>query len=351
MSQPPVFIVGAPRSGTTLLRNMLNRHPRFSICRETRFYHSVYSRRRAFGDLSNPEKRRQVVEEYLATERIRKLGVDLSGLRDKLMREATDYRALFTCFLEYYAEFHGKPRCGEKTPYHAVFTETLCEWYPGASIIHLVRDPRDVVASLQRMPWASNSVVINASSWVSLNRAAQRSSYRPGYLLVHYETLLIEPEGELTRICAHLGEQYAPSMLVPQEAHVTYNWWSERARMPLMKDRLGKWKGQLTEEEVALIEWVAGRDMARFEYQTHAEAASLLLRAQGLTLAAGDAVRSRIGYFPAVLYRLMRPTKLSREEFWVARRIRKQERSALDGGPSITESEPPANSSREIRQA
>lgn len=51
MKEPPVFIVGAPRSGTTLLRNMLNRHPRFAILLETQFYNYIYLRRRAFGDL------------------------------------------------------------------------------------------------------------------------------------------------------------------------------------------------------------------------------------------------------------------------------------------------------------
>ena len=52
-SKPPVFVVGSPRSGTSLLRNMLNRHPSLAICGETHFDHYVYKRRRAFGDLSN----------------------------------------------------------------------------------------------------------------------------------------------------------------------------------------------------------------------------------------------------------------------------------------------------------
>jgi hypothetical protein len=67
--------------------------------------------------------------------------------------------------LEDYAESQGKKRWGEKTPNHSLFTETLCQRYPGAVILHLVRDPRDVVGSRRRMTWAANSVVANARIW------------------------------------------------------------------------------------------------------------------------------------------------------------------------------------------
>ena len=330
MSKPPIFIVGAPRSGTTLLRNMLNRHPGIAICGETQFHRNVYSRRRAFGNLADPKNRERLVHEYLSTERIGRLGMDLSKLRGRLVR-ADSYRDVFTGILEHYAESQGKQRCGEKTPQHAVFTETLCDWYPGATIIHLVRDPRDVVASLQRMPWASNSVVTNARVWVSRNAAAGRSSHRPGYLLVYYETLVTRPEQELARICTHLGEEYFSSMLIPQEERITYSERSKRSQTAITSDRLGKWKEQLSEAEVALIEWVAGKSMGAFGYGATVKQAARLTIVRSLALAAYDAVCQRIHHFPAVLYRLLRPTKLVSEEFWVFRRIRDQDRTSFAG--------------------
>ncbi len=54
----------------------------------------------------------------------------------------------------------------------------MSDWYPGARIIHLLRDPRDAVASLKRMPWAPNAILENAGIWLVFNRAARRSRHR-----------------------------------------------------------------------------------------------------------------------------------------------------------------------------
>ena len=118
------------------------------------------------------------------------------ALTEKLMREATSYQALFTCIVKNYAEWQGKERWGEKTPQHGWFSETLCDWYPGGTLIHLIRDPRDVVASMQHVPFAGDSVVRNAWTWLACNLAAQRCSNLPQYLPVRYETLVSQPEKE-----------------------------------------------------------------------------------------------------------------------------------------------------------
>jgi hypothetical protein len=325
MNPPPIFIVGSPRSGTTLLRNMLNRHPRLAICRETQFYRFIYSRRSAFGDLSNPDNRRRVVKEYLATERIRRSGIPTAGLEDRLLRDGTSYATLFASLMEHFAESEGKQRYGEKTPQHALFTEMLSDWYPGAAIIHLVRDPREVVASLQRVPWASNSVVTNTRTWLRYNLAARKSSHRPGYLLVRYQDLVSAPEQELAKICAHLHEEYSPSMLVSTEATVAYSAWSERSKAPVTADRLGKWHEQLTPRDVALIEWAAGPHLESFGFVRSTAQPALPAIVRGLSFTAFDAIWRRILYFPAVLYRILRPTKIAKEEFWTYRRIRKAE--------------------------
>jgi len=133
--QTPIFVVGSRLSGTTLLRNMLNRHPAIGMCRETDFYHYVYKRRYRFGDLKHLRNRRRLVKQYLGTQRLQRMQLDLEALQERLLREGTSYPAFFGSLLCFYADKQEKKRCGEKTPEHALFTETLCNWYPDASII------------------------------------------------------------------------------------------------------------------------------------------------------------------------------------------------------------------------
>jgi len=126
----PIFIVGSPRSGSTLLRNMLNRHPAIAICLETQFRRLIYARRRAFGDLSDLGNRSRLAKEYLSTERVQRMQIDLPALKEMLLREAATYEAFFTSFLRFYAEANGKRRCGEKSPGHACSPQRFANGTP-----------------------------------------------------------------------------------------------------------------------------------------------------------------------------------------------------------------------------
>lgn len=315
----PVFIVGAPRSGTTLLRAMLNRHPRIGLCDETYFFYYVHLRARAFGDLADPSRRERLIASYLATQRMQRLQLDLPALAARLREEGRSYPAFFAAILRFWAEAHGKSRVGEKTPHHAWNTETLFEWYPGARVIHLLRDPRDVTASLFNVPWGRRSAVTNGRLWVSLTRAAERSRHRPGYLRLRYEDLIEDPEGRLTDVCRFLGETFDPAMLRADPAAGTDKPWFERAQKALTRDRVDKWRSQLTPDQIRLVESEAGALMAEFGYERSLPAAGAGLRLRGALHGMVEDLADRIKRAPRMWYFWVRPTHLAAEERWVDR--------------------------------
>jgi hypothetical protein len=310
----PIFIVGGPRSGTTLLRNMLNRHPAIAICRETEFFHWVFARRRTFGDLGDTRNRRQVVTAYLATRRIHRMQVDLLALERTLLEEGSSYPALFLSLLNFFAQSRGRNRCGEKTPHNALVAEMLCQWYPGAKIIHLLRDPRDAVSSMLRMPWAPGNVRTNVGSWLQFNLAAWRLRSSPRYLLVRYEALVAQPENELGRICDFLGEEYSSSMLVPNWDPTADLPWFQRAEEPVTTGRLGRWREELSADRIALTEWYVGDHMRTFGYEVEGKPPSPAVILRDTASAAADAVKKRVEQFPAAWYYLIRSRNLVAEE-------------------------------------
>ncbi len=318
----PIFIVGAPRSGTTLLRTMLNRHPDIGICDETFFFYYVGSRRKVFGELKSMANREPVVDRYLETQRVRRLGLHTQDLRTALLRDGEDYERLFLALLRFYAASQGKRRYGEKTPQHAYHVDTLCRVYPGCRIIHLVRDPRDVVASLNRMPFGAPYTAANARVWRSCVQAAERESGRDNFLRVHYEHLVDRPEGELQRICRFISEPYHRCMLAADPSARVDQWWFQRAQEPLSTDRKEKWREDLTPTDVGVVEWINHDLMTGLDYtptgRPPSEWQRLVARVQEVLWS----VQSRIWGLPRLWYYWLQPTKLAAEEAWIDRNRR-----------------------------
>ena len=303
----PIFIIGAQRSGTNLLANTLSRLPGVAICRETHFYHYVYSRRRSFGDLASLKNRVRLVDAFLALERTAWMHVDLGVLRERLLQEATDYRSFLSTVLSFYGETQGKRRVGEQRADDRL-AEQYCEWFPDAQILHMVRDPRAVVESLMRMAWAPRNVLTNARWWLNQNSATIRLEGRLKYLLVRYEDFVREPESELRRITEFLGEPYTAAAL---QGH------SDSARRSLRaidKSRTELWRESFSPSQVGLIEHMAGPLLETFGYKPEgippSQAAQLIARAREVAAA----VHLRIDEFPASLYYAMGSTRIAGEE-------------------------------------
>ena len=334
----PVFIVGAPRSGTTLLRVLLNRHPELAICGETNFFHRIYERRAVFGDLADAGHRARAVDAYLATGSAQRLGMNLTALRERMLRDAVTCRDFFSSLIGAWADVCGKPCSGEKTPWHSLYVKTLIEWFPGCSIVHLVRDPRDAVSSLITMPWESRSVLAATRVWRRFNTGALEAANDSGYLLAKYEELVARPDEQLARICAHIGVRYAAEMKGPRDGENPAHWWSERAHGQITGARTGAWRNQLQPWQTEVIETIAGGLLDHFGYRRERLPASALTMNRAAMEATLEVGLQKFFRLPSILSRCLRPADPAAEERWRARATRMYGRLRLrrsGAGPAL----------------
>jgi hypothetical protein len=165
------------------------------------------------------------------------------------------------------------------------------------------------------MPWAPKSIWNNSWIWTLFNRAAERSSHRPGYLLVQYEKLIDSPKRELQRICSHVGEEWPETLDVPTDPQAAYSWPSS-ARGAITRDRVQKWREQLTPYEVSVVERVAAERLEKYGYEPSGPRASLPAVAKAIAQGGVDQMRQRIARIPHVWFYLTQPTNLPLHEYW-----------------------------------
>jgi hypothetical protein len=104
-----------------------------------------------------------------------------------------------------------------------------------------------------------------------------------------------------------------------------------RAQQPITTERIDKWREELTAEQVSQIEWTVGRHMEAFGYRRVLDPPSIPAIAHGLGLVAADTVRERLTQLPGFWYRLLQPTKLAKEQYWMRRRAVKRAEANSEG--------------------
>ncbi|MBL8777686.1 MAG: sulfotransferase [Acidimicrobiales bacterium] len=204
----PLFVVGSGRSGTSLLRVMLNAHPNIHLTHEASFY--LDPRGNGLADDG-----RAWFDRYARTFSFAFLGVPRSAVTDQLDTLAAPARRdAVAAVMRAAAAQRGKTRFGDKTPAHAQQLATIAAEHPGARFVHVVRDPRGVVASLAAMPWATSSHGLNAFFAAQQVKAIDRFATTGGAVCtVRLEDLVARPEDELRRVLDFVGEDWDTAVL------------------------------------------------------------------------------------------------------------------------------------------
>jgi hypothetical protein len=261
MSTNKFFIVGCPRSGTTLLQQALNRHSRIAIPPETGFFSFLALSRRGQRD------HLQRINEDLEID----LSIPATGVQ-----RTSDAAPLFERMARLYLERHAKADAthfGEKTPEHLSRLDRIAAVFPGVRVILIFRDGRDVALSLRGLPWTSRDIYVNFALWLyccRLQKKAERSP-RLSLLCVRYEDLVRQPEPEFRRILAFLELPYEAAVVEGKgNAAGVPPWevrWKGRAVDEISTSRIGLWRDRLTTAEVGIMERWGGRALREGGYE------------------------------------------------------------------------------------
>jgi hypothetical protein len=260
--KPPIFIGGASRSGTTLLRVILDSHPQI---------------------VAGPEFKITPVLGWLfercteRTGRLADVGVSREGL-------AQGFRDFFLELWEPMQSASGKPRLAEKTPDNAQAFGALHEIFPESPMIHVIRDGRDVIASLLSQKWlelGTDKIIehtrdLEAATklWVNrVNSGKQLGSHPTGknrYFEIRYEDIVQTPEVSLKPLFDFLEEPWDPGVLSFHEIgrNLAGEPSADQVVKPLYRSSMGRWTKDLKAEDKPIIKDIAGDLLLQLGYAT-----------------------------------------------------------------------------------
>lgn len=212
----PLFIMGCQRSGTTLVSSILNSHPNISIYHESFLFHIFSRELKFYGDLSKHNNLRLLAIDlaFVIKSQAREIGKGKPAFSPSVedileLSSEPSFNGLYTAIFKLYAYANEKSRGGDKTPENYQYLKTIKEGFPSSPIIYLIRDPRDVILSSQKI--FGTSLEKAAYMW---NEAYQTySALSENAHLVKYELLVTEPETSLKQMCHYINEDYTESLL------------------------------------------------------------------------------------------------------------------------------------------
>ncbi len=279
-SAGPIFIVGANRSGTTLLRLMLNAHSRIAIPDEMHYFRYEIAGI-PIENWQRPTDSRDEwwsfidrfirencghLDKFDVNEVARTLkSVEQPNLRDPLLVTMNSW-----------AHAHGKSRWGEKTPGTLYYCDVAHAMFPNAKFIYMARDPRGGLLSMQNTSFYTNQAVINCLIREKSHRVGRatllNSVPAKQRIDIRYEDLVAKPEETLQQICEFLDEPFEQSMLefyrdskkfMIKEASSDFN---KAAHKPIDSSKANRWLEVLTKDEIATAEAICRDEIQEFNY-------------------------------------------------------------------------------------
>jgi hypothetical protein len=248
MAERPIFVVGTMRSGSTLLRLILDAHQRISISEETGFMGAVAATK-------------QIPHWQHGRGWFERIGWSEEEIDARL-------RDFYSELFERHAQRQGKARWGEKTPFHSMHIAQMARVFPDAVFVAIVRHPGAVVHSLMRK--FHYGLGDAALYWENTNKEILRRGMEVAqrFVLLRYEDLVGAPEETLRELVEWLGEPWSDDVLRHNDVQAAQgapriSAGNTRTRDPITSDLADRWADELTGPEIERLAAVTG-DVAGF---------------------------------------------------------------------------------------
>lgn len=274
-----IFILGVGRSGTSLMQSILGTHSEIVFLPETAFIRRFIAAskfKRTLLKNGIPRFQDLLKEDHMLNRLDPDLLYQVVSRFQHCSADSCFKLKIYNDLISHYLYLSRKLHIGDKDPRLVEYLPLIRQLWPSALVVHMLRDPRDVLASKKKADWSKNRhwlLHVFANRVQSyMGRTQGRMLFGKKYFEVIYEKVLADPAKELRKLCEVLGVQFEPAMLSYEQtsrklvANDEMDWKKETLG-PILKNNSGKWKEQLNPMEVALTELVCGHAFAAGGYE------------------------------------------------------------------------------------
>lgn len=278
----PIFVVGAPRCGTTLLKDVLNQHSQVHLFNEVHFFERIWDDRTRLGSLTDEselERAATTLREMMSqhgTDAEVVASLPIGTFTERAIAAGGSYRGLLKALLTTASELHGASHWGDSSPQDVLYLPTLFEWYADARVIAMVRDPRAFMASYKnyyrretesyKERYNPLTVALLWRSYMSAARDSQSAQFAERVRIQRYEDLVAEPDSNVAAIAKHIGIDYEQGMLEVPRANSSYA--PGDGGTGIFSSSTDRWREELSPTEQWLTERICGSTMEHFGYRT-----------------------------------------------------------------------------------
>jgi hypothetical protein len=270
----PVFVVGCPRSGTTLLYSMLVSAGGFAAYRKETYFYDLLPR---FPDLTDPAVQHRFEREFLQGYLGKVPGLDVAPFVKSALAKCTDSCSFLPLFLGAIARAQQMDRWIEATPVHVLYLNEIQQAVPDALFVHVIRDGRDCALSntsqgwVPTLPWdRSRRLGVAALFWESMVQTGRRfGRTNPGnYLELRFEDLIADPHTTLDRLGRFIDHNLDYDYIRRNPVHAV-----KRPNTSFQAERdqpdfnpVGRWKVHCAPADIQLCETLVGRSLEELGY-------------------------------------------------------------------------------------